>query len=107
MKQVAVLIVAVVAISASAATLPNEDAAIVHVLSRVGFGPSPNDVEKVRRMGISRYVDEQLHPERIADTALSDRLAGFTTVALSSREIAERYELPRLLARRERRAAGD
>ena len=104
MKRVLTLIVAVVAISASAATFPNGDLAIVHVLSRTGFGPRPGDVEKVRTLGIQRYIDEQLHPERILDTAMNARLAGLTTIGLSSRQIAEQYELPQLQARRQRKA---
>src|SRR5262245_66330478 len=51
------------------------DAAIVHVLNRIGFGPRPGDVERVRAMGLDRYVDEQMHPERIADRAMAPRLA--------------------------------
>ena len=31
-----------------AATFPSDDAAIVHVLNRIGFGPRPGAVEKVR-----------------------------------------------------------
>ena len=44
-----------------------DDAAIVHVLNRIGFGPTPAAIERVRRVGIRAYVDEQLHPERIDD----------------------------------------
>ena len=105
MKPVVTLIVAVAAISASAAaTFPKDDRAIVHVLSRTGFGPRPGDLEKVRTLGIQRYIDEQLHPERIADTAMAPRLAGLTTLGLSSQQIAEQYELPQLEARRQRKA---
>src|SRR6476660_1577955 len=67
MKQSALLIAAVVAISTSTATFPTDEQAIAHVLSRVGFGARPGDIERVRRMGIQRYLDEQLHPERIND----------------------------------------
>ena len=75
MKRFLSLSIAVIAICASAATFPNDDQAIVHVLNRIGFGPRPGDVEKVRAMGLQRYIDEQLHPERIADAA-DDRAAG-------------------------------
>ena len=115
MKQALTLIVAVVAISTSAATFPKDDLAIVHVLSRTGFGPRPGDVEKVRALGIQRYIDEQLRPERIPDAAVTARLSGLTTIGLSSRQIAEQYEMPQLEARRQKKqdaknndaAAGD
>jgi uncharacterized protein (DUF1800 family) len=106
MKRFLTLTVAIVAVSTSAATLPNDDRAIVHVLSRTGFGPRPGDVERIRAMGLQRYIDEQLHPERIPDAAIASRLAGLTTIGMSSRQIAEQYELPQLEARRRRKAEG-
>ena len=62
MKRLLTMIVAVTAISGSGATFPTDDRAIVHVLGRTAFGPRPGDVERVRTMGIQRYIDEQLHP---------------------------------------------
>ena len=38
---------------------------IVHVLNRLGFGATPGDVERVRRMGLDKYIDQQLRPETI------------------------------------------
>src|SRR5437773_14264 len=89
--------------SVLAASLANDDKAIVHVLNRIGFGPRPGDVEKVRAMGLQAYIDQQLHPERIADAAMEARLADLTTLRLSSREIAQRFEMPMLQARRDRK----
>jgi len=34
------------------------------LLWRAGFGPRPGDVERIRRLGVERYIDQQLHPER-------------------------------------------
>ncbi|HEY7790323.1 MAG TPA: DUF1800 domain-containing protein [Vicinamibacterales bacterium] len=81
------------------------DAAIVHLLNRITFGPRPCDVARVRAMGVERYLDEQLHPERIPDTALDARLASFTTLSLSSGQIADDYLLPAQRARRQRALA--
>jgi uncharacterized protein (DUF1800 family) len=104
MKQSVALIVAVIAISTSAATVHQDDDEIVHLLNRTGFGPRADQVEAVRRLGIQRYIDEQLHPNRIADEGVTARLSGLTTIGLSSREIAEQYEIPQLEARRQRKA---
>ena len=106
MRRFLALTVAIAAVSTSAATLPKDNRAIVHVLSRMGFGLRPGDVEKVRAMGLQRYVDEQLHPERIPDAAMASRLAGLTTIGMSSRQIAEQFELPQLEARRQRKLEG-
>jgi uncharacterized protein (DUF1800 family) len=103
MKRLLTLMVAVVAIAGSAATYPTDDQAIVHVLGRTSFGPRPGDVERVRSLGIQRYLDEQLRPERISDAQISARLAGLTTIGLSSRQIAEQYEIPQLEARRQKK----
>jgi len=86
---------------ARAASFPQDDRTIVHVLNRLGFGPRPGDVERVRRLGVQRYIDEQLHPERVADPGLQTRLAGLETLGLSSRAIAEQYERPAIEARRQ------
>jgi uncharacterized protein (DUF1800 family) len=104
MRFLTTFVVAVVALTASAASFPKDDVAIVHVLNRTGFGPRPGDLERVRSQGIQRYLDEQLRPERLADAPVSARLAGLTTVRLSSRQIAQQYELPQIEARKERKA---
>ncbi len=104
MKLLATFVVAVVALTASATSFPKDDVAIVHVLNRTGFGPRPGDLERVRSQGIQRYIDEQLRPERLADAPVSARLAGLTTIGLSSRQIAQQYELPQIEARKERKA---
>ena len=82
---------------------PASDEAIVHVLNRIGYGPRPGEVEKVRAAGLQRFNDDQLHPERIADRSMAERLAGLTTIGMSAGQIAERIELPALEARRERK----
>jgi uncharacterized protein (DUF1800 family) len=99
MKRSAVLAIAFSA-TVLAGPFPTDDQTIAHVLNRVAFGPRSGDVDRIREMGLQRYVELQLHPERIPDAALSARLAGLTTVGLSSREIAERFERPVLEMRR-------
>jgi uncharacterized protein (DUF1800 family) len=80
-----------------------DDKTIVHVLNRAAFGPRPGDVVRLRQMGLSAWIDSQLHPDRIPDSAVQARLAGYTTLTLSSREIAQDYFLPMVEARRERK----
>jgi uncharacterized protein (DUF1800 family) len=84
---------------------PDDEQAIVHILNRIGFGPRPGDVDRVRQLGIRQYVDQQLHPERISDEALSARLTGLSTLNLTSKDIAERFEIPQLQARRNAKQA--
>jgi uncharacterized protein (DUF1800 family) len=79
---------------------PADPDSIIHVLNRVAFGPAAGDVVRVRRLGIERYIDQQLHPERIDDSAMTARLQAFTTLTMASRELARRYEQPLLEARK-------
>ena len=52
-------------------------------------------------MGLSAWIESQLRPDRIPDAAVQARLAGYTTLTLTSREIAQEYFLPMVEARRE------
>ncbi len=78
-----------------------DDATIQHVLNRLAFGPRPGDVERIRASGLARYIDQQLHPERIADAQMAERLNSFETLNASSRELARNYYLPAQLARQQ------
>jgi uncharacterized protein (DUF1800 family) len=63
------------------------DQQAVHVLNRLAFGPRPGDVERVQRMGVRQYIDEQLHPETIpVPPDLSARLGRLETVKRSAGE---------------------
>ena len=105
----AVLVAAVAAVGsrqgAAAAAFPNDDQTIVHALNRIGFGPRPDDIAKVRAMGLQAYIDQQLHPERLADAQMEARLAEMTTLRMTPREIAEQFTQPLLQARRDRKQA--
>jgi uncharacterized protein (DUF1800 family) len=50
------------------------DQQVIQALNRLTFGPRPGDVQKVRSMGLDKWIDLQLHPETI-DDALFDQFA--------------------------------
>jgi uncharacterized protein (DUF1800 family) len=89
----------------AAADGPADDQTISHVLDRLGYGPRPGDVEKVRRTGVMNYIDQQLHPEKIDDSALEARLAPLQTIDLSSKEIARDYYQPAQVQKRQQKQA--
>jgi uncharacterized protein (DUF1800 family) len=70
---------------------PNEQKRAVQALNRLTFGPRPGDVQQVMAMGVDRWIDLQLHPERIPDSAIEARLAPFRTLHMSSKEIVEEF----------------
>jgi uncharacterized protein (DUF1800 family) len=76
-----------------------EDQKIVHLLNRTGFGPRPGDVERVKRIGIEKYIDQQLHPDRIDDAATEARLRGFASLNMDIAEIYDKYPAPNEIAR--------
>ena len=57
-----------------AADFPTDREALEHVLNRLTFGPRPGDVDEVQKIGLSAWIDQQLTPSRIDDSALSRRL---------------------------------
>jgi uncharacterized protein (DUF1800 family) len=82
--------------------ISSDDGAIAHALSRLTFGARPGDVERVRKTGLARWIDEQLDPRGLDDRALADRLSRYKTLALHSEEIAREYFIPARQARRAR-----
>jgi uncharacterized protein (DUF1800 family) len=72
----------------------------VHVLNRLGFGPRPGDVERIRALGLTSYLDAQLHPERIADDAV-EHLVNAKVLRIGPHAFATDYYQPMITARQE------
>ncbi|WP_224247229.1 DUF1800 domain-containing protein [Hyalangium gracile] len=84
-------------------TLPDtgwsEDRRALHALRRLAYGPSPRDWEEVRRVGVARWLSQQLHPESIPDDAVAARLEPLSTLRLSTEDLMTRYPPLRQQAR--------
>jgi uncharacterized protein (DUF1800 family) len=78
-----------------------EDEAILHALNRLGYGPRPSDVERIRKMGLEKWVQQQLHPDSIDDSALEDRLEKYPTLQMSSTKLLDEFPPPQQLAKKE------
>lgn len=63
----------------------------VHALNRITFGPKPGEVQRVMAMGVDRWIEQQLHPEKIDDSAPSARLSSLSTLRMSTRELVENF----------------
>jgi len=77
----------------------------LHALNRLGFGPRPGDVDKVLAIGVDAWIAQQLNPERIPDTVVTERLKSYPTLQMSDRDIVQKYYAPIVQLRRE--AKGD
>src|SRR5262252_591766 len=71
----------------------SKDQSIVHALNRLAFGPRPGDVEAVKKMGLEKWIDLQLHPERLPDytpgSALAPPQQKMLRAVYSSRQLEE------------------
>jgi uncharacterized protein (DUF1800 family) len=61
------------------------------VLNRLGYGPRPGDLSRLRAQGIDVWIEGQLHPESIVESAdLEAALARLDTLNLSPEEARDR-----------------
>ena len=74
---------------------------VTHVLNRLTFGPRPGDVDRVQKMGLAAFIDQQLRPEQVDDAALATRLAAFATISMSQDEMNEKFFIPAEQLRRD------
>jgi len=78
-----------------------EEEAVLHALNRLAYGPRPGEVERVKQMGLEKWIDRQLHPERIDDSAVQARLEQYPAIRMSTEELLARYPRPQQVAKRE------
>jgi Protein of unknown function (DUF1800) len=71
-----------------------EDQRIVHAVNRLAYGPRPGDVEQVRRLGLRRWIEQQLSPESVPDDALEARLRDLLTLPMTTPELLRQYPPP-------------
>jgi uncharacterized protein (DUF1800 family) len=85
--------------SASKVARLSEEQRIVHVLGRLGFGARPGDVERVRQIGLERYIEAQLEPEKIADAGVEAKLRNLPSYWMTTAELYRKYPQPGQLLR--------
>src|SRR5829696_7944339 len=77
-----------------------EEQRIVHVLSRLGFGARPGDVERVKAMGLENYINQQLNPEKVPDSVAENKVKELEVLSMTTAELYEKYPQPGQLLRR-------
>jgi hypothetical protein len=79
-----------------AATTPSVggDSQIIHTLSRLTYGPRPGDIERVRTMGVSAWIERQLRPRTIDDSATEQALAELTTLRMPIAQALREFPRP-------------
>jgi len=80
--------------SAASAAPPAADRQILHALNRLTYGPRPGDVERVRAVGLSAWIDRQLRPRTIDDSMAERALADLTTLRMPIAELLREFPRP-------------
>ncbi len=65
---------------------------VAYVISRLTYGPTPDLYDYVHRIGVDAYIEEQLAPESIDDSALQPRLAPFDLLSQSSTDLIAQFD---------------
>ncbi|MEP6690733.1 MAG: DUF1800 domain-containing protein [Gemmatimonadaceae bacterium] len=82
------------------------DEQVKHVLNRLAFGPRPGDYDRVRAMGIERWIDQQLRPDNIDDRATEQFVAAhFPASQMSAADLMAKYPIVNAAQVAARRAA--
>lgn len=76
-----------------------EDQKALHVLNRLGFGARSGDVEKVKAMGVQKYIDQQLNGASINDSAVEAKWKNIEIFNMSTAEVFAKYPNPGALLR--------
>ncbi len=76
----------------------SKDKQIVHALDRLTFGPKPGDSARVKKMGLKKWLDLQLHPDRIPENPdLEAKLQPLESLRMTPMEAGQHYPLPQMI----------
>jgi uncharacterized protein (DUF1800 family) len=74
------------------------DQKALHALNRLTFGPRPGDLDQIKQMGVDKWIDQQLHPETIAENPiLQEKLAPLDTLDMSTQAMLQKYPSPQMI----------
>ncbi|HEY8851858.1 MAG TPA: DUF1800 domain-containing protein [Gemmatimonadaceae bacterium] len=83
------------------------DQQIIQALSRLTFGARPGDVQKVRAIGLDNWIDQQLHPDKIDDSALESFVAKYSVLHQDQNGLLQQYAEQQRARRQVRMARAD
>src|SRR5260370_21143933 len=69
----------------------SSDEAILHALNRFAYGPRPGDVERVRQMGLAKWIEPQLNPNSTDDKPMEARLPRDPTLRMTTAKLIDEY----------------
>jgi len=81
------------------------DEAILHALNRLAYGPRPGDIERVKQVGLAKWIEQQLNPNSIDDKAVEARLQDYPTLRMPTSKLIEEYPQPKQAEKQAERRA--
>jgi len=76
----------------------SKDDQIQQAVNRLTFGPKPGEIDEIRKMGVKKWIDLQLHPERIPENPeLSAKLQPLESLRLTQADAAKNYPNPQMI----------
>jgi uncharacterized protein (DUF1800 family) len=71
------------------------DDRIQQALNRLTFGARPGDVEQVKATGLKKWIDLQLHPDRVPENpVLLEKLKPLDSLNMSAKDMVRNYPAP-------------
>jgi uncharacterized protein (DUF1800 family) len=83
------------------------DQQIIHALNRLTFGPRPGDALKVRAIGLDNWIDQQLRPEKIDDSAIEQFVGRYPAINRNQNDLLAQYAEQQRERREVRREMAD
>jgi uncharacterized protein (DUF1800 family) len=76
----------------------NGDQEVLHALDRLTFGPRPGDVAAVKKMGLKKWIDLQLHPDQIPESRELDKhLQPLESLRMTQADTLAEYPTPQVI----------
>ncbi|HEV7839564.1 MAG TPA: DUF1800 family protein, partial [Gemmatimonadaceae bacterium] len=81
------------------------DQQIIQAINRLTFGARPGDALKVRAIGLDKWIDQQLHPEKIDDSFVDQLVGRYPALNADQSDLLREYvqlQQQRRVVKRER-----
>jgi uncharacterized protein (DUF1800 family) len=76
----------------------SKDQRIEQALNRLTFGARPDDAAQVKAIGLKVWIDNQLHPDRIAENpVLLEKLKTLDTLTMTGDQLVRNYPTPQMV----------
>ncbi len=76
----------------------SKDDQILHALDRLTFGPRPGDVELVKKVGLQKWIFQQLHPDRMPENpVLEAQIQALESLRMTPLEALQHYPGPQMI----------